>query len=103
STAEWFTQSARLCCRDVRHVRAISPEICAEICDAVRLTAPNIPAAASIAIPRRNESEDHDRFSTSALCHAVFRAIALIVPAKGLRFREGWCRDLPEKLSISPR
>src|SRR5262249_5387452 len=31
------TQSARLCCRDVLHVRAISHEICAEICDAVRL------------------------------------------------------------------
>ena len=37
STAERFTQSARLCCRDVLHVRAISHEICAEICDAVRL------------------------------------------------------------------
>src|SRR5215471_10287303 len=38
STAERFTQSAKLCCRDVRHVRVISREICAEICDAVRLT-----------------------------------------------------------------
>src|SRR5262249_30222169 len=37
SIAERFTQSARLCCRDVLHVRTISHEICAEICDAVRL------------------------------------------------------------------
>src|SRR6516165_5893847 len=37
STAERFTQSARLCCRDVPHVRAISREIRAEICDAVKL------------------------------------------------------------------
>ena len=40
STAERFTQSARLCCRDVLHVRAISRQICAEICDAVRLRGP---------------------------------------------------------------
>jgi len=33
-----FTQSARLCCCDILHVRAISREVCAEICDAVRLT-----------------------------------------------------------------
>src|SRR5215471_4405200 len=37
STAEWFTRSPRLCCRDVRCVRAISREIRAEIYDAVRL------------------------------------------------------------------
>ena len=31
------------------------------------------------AIPCRNESEDHDRFSTSALCHELFHPIALHV------------------------
>src|SRR5262249_6371453 len=38
STAEWFTQSLRLCSRDARCVRAISRGTCVEICDAVRLT-----------------------------------------------------------------
>src|SRR6516225_10262433 len=38
STAEWFTRSLRLCCPDVRCVRAISREIRAEICDAVKLS-----------------------------------------------------------------
>src|SRR5215475_2250934 len=37
STAEWFTQSLRLCSRDARCVRAISRGTCVEIYDAVRL------------------------------------------------------------------
>src|SRR5262244_3715404 len=37
STAEWFTQSLRLCSRDARCVRAISRGTCVEICDAVRI------------------------------------------------------------------
>src|SRR6516225_4847292 len=48
--AERFTQSARLCCRDVLHVRAISREICAEICDAVRFTDPSGGSADSFTL-----------------------------------------------------
>src|SRR6266481_7502105 len=52
--------------------------------------APNAPAAASIA-SSANESEDHDRFSTSAICHALLHPITLEDTAVGLDFSASMC------------
>jgi len=38
---------------------------------------PEFPRSRSIVVLRKIESEDHDRFSTSALCHALLHPIAL--------------------------
>ena len=63
-------------------------------------------AACSIG-PSANESEDHDRFSTSAICHALLHPITLGVVASQLANRNADCmvplRDSPETRSSCSR
>jgi hypothetical protein len=48
-------------------------------------TAPSTPAAGSIA-SSANESEEHDRFSTSAICHELLHPITLEERCKKVAF-----------------